>query len=151
MGLGECIEIGQGEGFQDRPVGRQHGADAEGFGALPGEGAVHMVAQLPLPGVHAEKIQLDMGMFVVMASHQPGAGMAHPDAQFFLQLADQGLVGGFPGFHLAAGEFPVTGIESAGGALAEEEFPVAATLSLDDRRRHPGQLRDCAHAWPRPA
>jgi hypothetical protein len=121
-GVADGIEIGQGQRRQHRRVRRQHGRHRQRLGALPGQGAMHVVVQLAAPIADAEEIEPHMGMLIHMLAAQPGVGARHADAQLFAEFAHQRGMRGFAGLDLAAGEFPVAGIEGAGRALAEQEL-----------------------------
>jgi hypothetical protein len=132
-GVADGVKIGQGQRRQHRRVGRQHRRHRQAVGALPGQGTMHVVVQLAAPVADAEEIQPDMGVFVNMLAAQPGVGARHADAEFLAQLAQQRGVRRLAGLDLAAGEFPVAGIEGARRALAEQEFHHAIRrASLDD-------------------
>ena len=47
------------------------------------------------------------------------------DAELFVQLAAQCLLDRFTGFELAAGKFPVAGVDLAFGARGQQETPIA--------------------------
>src|SRR3546814_4976501 len=51
----------------------------------------------------------------------PYTTLFRSDAEFVARFADQGVLGGFAGFALAAGEFPEAGKIAAFGAAGEED------------------------------
>ena len=62
---------------------------------------MHVISDLPVPLADAKNVQMNVCMFVVMFA-----------------------MGGFAGFNLAAGEFPVACIDRVGSALAEEKAAI---------------------------
>jgi len=68
---------------------------------------------------------------VAMARKRQGreAGGVGRDAQFLVEFADEGGLGGLTGFDLAAREFPETGHGLAGRSLGEED----AAVGVDER------------------
>jgi hypothetical protein len=83
---------------------------------------MHMVVQFATPVAHAEKVESDMGVLIDMLAAQPGVGARHAYAQLLAQFAHQRRMRRLAGLDLAAGEFPVAGVEGAGRALAEQEL-----------------------------
>ena len=70
-----------------------------------------------------------MGVRIDELAAQPRPGAFDADAEFFLQFAHQRLLDGFSGFDLAAGEFPVTGINLADRALRKQILGSGAALT----------------------
>ena len=106
--------------------------------ALPRKVLPLPAARFAVPLGDAEKIEPHGGVRIGENPRQPRPGAAHFDAEFFVQLARKGLLGGLAGFDLAAGKLPPAGIHLAGRALREQEGPIGA----QDHRR--GDLDDHA-------
>jgi hypothetical protein len=136
-GMGDRVDIGQAQRSQYRSIGRQHGSDARRVGLLPGERSMHMVAQFAAPRGDAEEMQPHMGVLIDVLTHEPGRRRQHLDFELLVQLAHQRLARRLAGFDLAAGKFPVAGVEGGGGALAEQK---AAVRPQDDGGRDLGDL-----------
>ena len=85
---------------------------------------MHVISDLPVPLADAKNVQMNVCMFVVMFAMQPRVGADDLDPEFFVELAHQRGMGGFAGFNLAAGEFPVACIDRVGSALAEEKAAI---------------------------
>ena len=90
------------------------------------------------PFCNAEEMQPHVGMLIDMFAHDPGRCPQHLDFQFLPQLPRQGGTGRLAKLDLAAGEFPVAGVEGIGGALAEEK---RAIRPLDDGGGNLGDLQ----------
>ena len=72
--------------------------------------------------------------------------LAHDDAEFFLEFADQRVLGPLTGFDLAAGKLPQAFHRLAGRAAGEQHPPVgidqrAGGDQHEPHLRHAGQLR----------
>ena len=77
---------------------------------------------LAVPGRNAPEVQANRGMRVGELLGQPRRACGDGDAQFFLELADQGFTDTFAGFHLAPRELPVVRIDLAFRALGKQKF-----------------------------
>src|SRR3546814_5362331 len=87
---------------------------------LPGQGLAFVAARCAAPAGHAAHVQAQAFVRVLLGDGDQRRADFHFDAEFFAQFADQGVLGGFAGFALAAGEFPEAGEVAAGGARSEE-------------------------------
>jgi hypothetical protein len=65
-----------------------------------------------------------MGVFIDVLAHEPRRRKRRFDAELFMQLAYQRRARRFARLDLAAGKFPVAGIERLRGALAEQKASV---------------------------
>ncbi len=83
-----------------------------------------VIAHLAPPLQHAEEMQADVGVLIDMLAHDPRIGAHYLDAQFLVQFAHEGRMRRLARLDLAAGEFPVSGVEGVGRALAEQESAV---------------------------
>src|SRR5690606_6363823 len=72
----------------------------------PGERLVLKTAGLSFPAGDLPESQPYDGLGIFVNVGYPRGGLGHLDAQFFLQLANQGLLYGFPRLYLSTGEFP---------------------------------------------
>src|SRR3546814_14915885 len=88
-------------------------------GRHPGQGLAFVAARCAAPAGHAAHVQAQAFVRVLLGDGDQRRADFHFDAEFFAQFADQGVLGGFAGFALAAGEFPEAGAVAAGGAAGE--------------------------------
>jgi hypothetical protein len=81
------------------------------------------VVELALEVADEEELDLD-GTAVAVGVVNDGDALADGgiDAELFLKFADEGLLGGFAGFDLAAGELPLEAHGLIGAALADKEL-----------------------------
>ena len=101
---------------------------------------MHVVLQFAAPFPDPEKVEPHMSVLIDMLAAQPGVGARHLDAEFLTQFAQQRLMGRFARFDLAAGEFPVSGVEASRRALPEKELHgTIGRLPFDDGS---GNLRE---------
>ena len=80
--------------------------------------------RLALPREHAEEIQPHGRVRVFEHPSDPAAGALDHDAEFLVQLACQCSFQRFARLHLAAGEFPVAGVDLALWALRQQHAAV---------------------------
>jgi hypothetical protein len=82
--------------------------------------------------VYHEELQVDGGaVAIAMANLSDTAANDGLDAEFLMKFADEGLLGGFAGLDLAAGELPFETHGLVGAALADEDFGAAAGLAAN--------------------
>lgn len=73
-----------------------------------------------------KKLQVDgAAMTVVVADAGNGGADDAMDAQFFVELAGEGLLGTFAGLDFAAGKLPFEGHNLVGAALADKHLIIA--------------------------
>ena len=86
-----------------------------------------------------EELQVDrtaVAISVAHVRHQRADGRF--DAQFFFELANQGLFRTFTRFHFAAGKLPFQGHGLVGAALANQDLVATENESGDDVAHGPG-------------
>ena len=87
-------------------------------------------------------MQLDVGMGIRVAPHQPGRGAHDRDTQFLVELAQQRIERGLAGFELAAWKLPVTRVGGPGEALREQD-PAVGPCQDPDCHAHDGRAAQC--------
>src|SRR5205807_1496400 len=108
-----------------------HRRDAWRLERLPGDRLVLKRMRLAAPGEHAEEIQPDVAVRIDVIAREPGIAALDVDAELFVQLARERMLGWLAGFDLAAREFPVAGVDLARRTLRQQKAAVGA---LDDGR-----------------
>ena len=82
-----------------------------------------------------EELQVDGAAVAIAVADLGDAGADDGgDAEFFVEFAGEGLLGGFAEFDLAAGELPLEAHGLVGTALADQDFGGAAVLDGSSRR-----------------
>ena len=112
----------QAQRVHDRRIGREQLPARQFAGGNPRAGRMLAGDRFTLergdqPGIEVHR---QFGVHVPQADQRPGRG--HPDAELLAQLADERLLHGLKGLHLAAGKFPLARVELVGGPLADQDF-----------------------------
>jgi len=111
-------------------IGGRHFVGAHVFRPHPSQGLPLLRSDKAFPAPAKVKRHQEVKTFVTMRSESERRETVflHADAQFFVQLADEGLFGTLARFDLAAGKFPQTGHRFALGALREQH----AAIGVDE-------------------
>ncbi len=105
----------------------QVGGEEVEVGEAGDGGPLHLledaVGELAVVVEDGEELDFDGAAVAVVVADGGDAGAdGGVDAELFVELAGEGLLGGFAGFDLAAGELPLEGHGLVGAALADEDL-----------------------------
>ena len=114
------------QNWDQRQVCRGHWVVAQVFRADPRKALTFLAARDSLPFSAGKQRHEQVKIRVGVAGEGEGCKARGPsvDAQLFLQLSDQGCLGGLARFDLATRKFPQPCEGFAGGALSEENAAI---------------------------
>ena len=121
-----------GQPIQHRKGARQHRRHGQGE-LLPRHALAFAHFKVTLPVVNLAPMQADQSMGVIVLGDLPDLRTTDHHAQFFFQLAAQGLLHGLAGFELATRKLPIARIGLALGAGTQKQ---RAIRSDEDTDRH---------------
>ena len=133
VGEGELEEFAFGEVADEAEVGGEEVVAGEGGEGRPADVVEDAVFEVPGEVVDEEELEVDGASVAIAVAEggDPGAD-GGVDAEFFVEFAGEGLLGGFAVFDLASGELPLEAHGLVGFALADEEFGGCGVRAEDE-------------------
>lgn len=114
-------------------VGGEEVEVGEGVERGPADFVVDAVGELALEAADGEELEIDgAAVAVVVADVGDEGADGGVDAEFFVELAAEGLLGGFSGLDFASGKLPLEAHGLIGAALTDEN----GVSTQDQRGRH---------------
>src|SRR5687767_10100395 len=133
VGVGDRIFAWQGKRSEHRSIGGQHRRGHGGARDLPRDRLVFARMRLAAPRMHPKKAEANGAVGISENPREPRISRPDVDAELLVELSRERGGRRLAPLELAAGKFPVAGVDLARGTLGEEESAVGA---LDYRRRY---------------
>lgn len=109
------------QGSDHWPIGGRHGIGGELGGRHPNKGLPLIPARLAAPAFDTADIQAQSLLRVALRYGDDGIADFDLDAEFFVEFANQSLLGCFAGLAFAAWEFPQSSQVATFGAAREQD------------------------------
>ncbi len=136
-------ELAAGEVLDEAAIGGQEFVVGQVFEGRPDHLGEDAVLEVAGEVAHSVKLQVHRAAMTVVVADVSDAGAdLGLDAEFFMELAGEGLLGRLAGFDFASGEFPLERHGLVGAALADEHLAVA-----DNERRRDKPERGPGRPW----